>query len=384
MGSPIIRIEPSVLIWARESIGMTVPEVADKLDKEPHAILQWEKGKDLPSMAQLEKLAYSVYKRPLAVFFLPKPPFETTPKQDFRTLPEKDLSKLSRPLRLFVRKAKHHQLILRQIFDNKNPAENPLHKEFKFRVSNNVESTAERLRDHLRITNELQRDFKNSEEAFKFYRGVVEKHGIYVFQYPFTDARGFSLMDREFPVIVLNSSDTWNGRIFTLVHELCHILFNTGGVFTDHELKKNINKVEIFCNQFASAFILPANVLIHDSLVEQHGKKEWPETILQEIANTYKVSKEVVLRKLLDLNKTTQAFYKKMRTKWLNDFSIEKEARKKNKGGSYHTTNLSHLGKNYVAGVLTSWHEGKLTESQVADILEVKINRIKDYEKRVF
>jgi hypothetical protein len=68
--------------------------------------------------------------------------------------------------------------------------------------------------------------------------------------------------------------------------------------------------------------------------------------------------------------------------KYRND--IEKRKKSQEGGPTYHTTNFSHLGKNYVAQVLNNFHEGKLTSSQVADFLNIKINRISEYEKKVF
>ena len=91
----VVKIEPSILVWARETLGMSITEVANKLDKDRETVKQWEIGKTTPSLAQLEKLAYTIYKRPLAVFFLPKPPKESTAKQDFRTLPDKEIANLS-------------------------------------------------------------------------------------------------------------------------------------------------------------------------------------------------------------------------------------------------------------------------------------------------
>ena len=386
----IIRIEPTILIWARESLGLTLAEVAAKLDKDSETIQQWEHGKTFPTLAQLENLAYNIYKRPLAVFFLPEPPKESTPKQDFRTLPDKEITKLSPELRLLIRKAKYHQLVLKQINDGKNPLVNPLHKEFQFKISNNPTKTANKLRDYLEITKILQKGFKNSDEAFKYYRDLIERNGIFIFQYPLQEARGFSLMDKEFPVIVLNSGDTPNGKIFSLFHELCHILFNTGGVFIDlysEKSKYQPNQIEIFCNQFASDFLLPSEELLNETLVlENKNNKEWTEETLKEIANTYKVSKEVVLRKLLDLGKTSQAFYVKTRNKWNEKYKKDKEERKsKQEGGpSYHVSNLSHLGKNFVSQVLTNFHNGNLTALQVADFLNIKISRIKEYEQKIF
>lgn len=384
----IIKIQPSILIWARESLGLSVAEVAAKLEKDRETIQQWESGKSSPTLAQLEKLAYNIYKRPLAVFFLPEPPKETTPKQDFRTLPEQEINNLSPELRLVIRRAKHHQLVLKQINDGKNPATKPIHTEFQFKLTNNPTKSANSIRSYLGISKRLQQGFRNSDEAFKHYRNIIELNGVYVFQYPLSEARGFSLMDKEFPVIVLNSGDTVNGKIFTLFHELCHILFNTGGVFRDvdtEQLKQQPNKIEIFCNQFASEVLLPSEELLNEPTVLENKGKEWSNASLQSMADTYKVSKEVILRKLLDLGKTTNTFYINARSRWNKKYEDDKEEKKSNQEGgpTFHVTNLSHLGKNFVAQILNNYHSGKLTETQVADILNIKINKIREYEAKI-
>ncbi len=384
----IIKIQPSILIWARESLGLTVTEVAAKLDKERDIVQQWENGKSSPTLSQLEKLAYNIYKRPLAVFFLPQPPKETTLKQDFRTLPEQEIKNLSPELRLIIRRAKHNQIVLKQINDEKNPVTKPIHSEFQFKLTNNPALSAQSIRNYLGINKRLQQQFKNSEEAFKHYRNIIELNGVFVFQYPIQEARGFSLMDKEFPVIVLNSGDTINGKIFTIFHELCHILFNTGGVFRDidtEQLKQQPNKIEIFCNQFASELLLPTNEILDEKTVLENSGKEWSDASLQSIADVYKVSKEVILRKLLDLGKTTKTFYINARNRWKKKYEKDSEE-KKNKqddGPTYHVTNLSHLGKNFVAQVLNNYHSGKLSETQVADFLNIKINKIKEYEAKI-
>ncbi len=196
-------------------------------------------------------------------------------------------------------------------------------------------------------------------------------------------------MDKDFPVIVLNSSDTFNKKIFTLFHELCHILFNTGGVFRDiytKELKQQPNKIEIFCNQFASEVLLPTHELLNEPTVIENNGKEWSDTSLQSIANIYKVSKEVILRKLYDFEKTSKTFYINARSKWNNKYEEEKEEKKNKQDGGivpYHTVHLSQLGKNFVARILNNYHSGKITETQVADFLNIKINKIKEYEAKI-
>jgi len=82
---PVSGIQPALLRWARQTIGLSVIDVAEKLSRHPSEIAVWESGESAPTYPQLEKLAYQVYKRPLAVFFLPVPPQEIAPVHEFRT-----------------------------------------------------------------------------------------------------------------------------------------------------------------------------------------------------------------------------------------------------------------------------------------------------------
>jgi len=70
--SESIPVNAEVLKWARESAGLTVDDVVLKLKRKRvtyDVVNAWEHGIDTPSYAQLECLAYEVYKRPLAISF---------------------------------------------------------------------------------------------------------------------------------------------------------------------------------------------------------------------------------------------------------------------------------------------------------------------------
>ena len=73
------NITPEVIKWARESCGYSVEEAASKIERSADEIAAWEEGDLKPTIPQARK-ASEVYKRPLAVFFLPEPP------EDFQTL----------------------------------------------------------------------------------------------------------------------------------------------------------------------------------------------------------------------------------------------------------------------------------------------------------
>jgi len=83
-----IPVNGDVLRWARETAGLSIDDVIEKLHRKTityETVLAWEAEIESPTFAQLERLAYEVYKRPLALFFFPEPPEEATPKQSFRS-----------------------------------------------------------------------------------------------------------------------------------------------------------------------------------------------------------------------------------------------------------------------------------------------------------
>jgi transcriptional regulator with XRE-family HTH domain len=80
------KAKPALLIWARESAKYTLEVAAEKAHVKREALEAWEAGEGAPSIPQLRKLA-EVYKRPLVVFFLPKPPKDFEALRDFRRLP---------------------------------------------------------------------------------------------------------------------------------------------------------------------------------------------------------------------------------------------------------------------------------------------------------
>ena len=136
---------------------------------------------------------------------------------------------------------------------------------------------------------------------------------------PIEDARAFSLLDSELPVIVINTKDSLNARIFSLFHELGHILLNREGICDPGSYPESPMKtgsVEIFCNRFAGAVLVPINQLLSRSQVrymKDSGEREWQDRILRNLSNEFKVSQEVVLRRLLLADLTSKEFYEKKR-----------------------------------------------------------------------
>ncbi len=201
MPSSVVGIQPDVLRWARESLGYSLDEVAARLKKKPSDIADWEAGRAAPTYAKLEQLAYEIYKRPLAVFFLPAPPVEAVPKREFRTLPESDLDELHPDTRYKIRLAHALQLSLKDLNEGVNPVPRKIFREVALTRSSAVPIAATAVREHLKVSLDIQVSWKSADDALKAWRDAVEAAGVFVFKGSFKQRSisGFGLVDAEFP-----------------------------------------------------------------------------------------------------------------------------------------------------------------------------------------
>jgi Zn-dependent peptidase ImmA (M78 family)/transcriptional regulator with XRE-family HTH domain len=377
----IVPIDHNILIWARKRLNLDITEVAHKLQKKPSFITNWENGKSLPSLAQLEKLAYDIYKIPLATFFLPEPPDEPQINQQFRTIPSTEIIKLPYQFMILVKEAQYYQEALKEIFDGKNPTDKPIFKLFREIGGNPIQTIANKIRQELNINKEIQSKFKDSTEAFKSYRNALETNGIFVFQQTLKSiCRGYSLFDSEFPIIIVNSSEfSDSGKNFTLFHELSHLLHSTGGISNEYTYQST-NQVEVSCNKLASLILVDNNELIEELKKFHIEFNKIEDNQLQMISREFKVSQEVILRKLLDLDMASPSYYAEKRKHWI---SIAPKTRK-SKGGDHFNIKLSKLGHYYSSLVLKNMYTGKISRYQASEFLDTKINYIPKIEKLIF
>src|SRR6266516_798142 len=101
-------VNPTVLRWAREESGYGIDRVAARLGVKGDRVRAWEEGKRQPTQRQLEELARFV-RRPLGVFFLPRPPQLTPLSAEYRRLPGVQPGRESPELRIALR-----QMLLRR------------------------------------------------------------------------------------------------------------------------------------------------------------------------------------------------------------------------------------------------------------------------------
>lgn len=364
-----ISVEPKVLIWARKSRGLSANDVANKLKETEATINSWESGAKNPAFNHIEKLA-SIYKRPLAAFLLSEPPQEPPVPKDYRT----ELSQKHKPLTpntlLTIRKARRLQISALEL--NKE-LDNPLKPiTIKATLSENPEVVAKKVRDNIVPLNFNISASNNSGEALEAWKSILEDNGILVFQIsiPQREIKGFSIIEGELPAIVVNKGDEANSKIFSLFHELGHILLNESGI-CDMLEDEHSPKIERFCNHFAGAFLVPAENLLEHSLVRQNRSTVWENRGLNSIANDFRVSREVILRRLLTHGKTTNDFYKKWREKYVKEYHRFSRGKR-----NILKERIQERGKKYVSMVFTAYNQAKIGTLDAADYLGVKIDQI--------
>ena len=123
------RVNPEIMVWARETAGLTREEAATKLGFRDSGIstateklAAVEHGQKEPSRPQLVKMA-GRYHRPLLTFYLSKPPRQGDRGTDFRTL-SADRSALDEArLDALVRDVRARQSMVRAVLEDQDEAE---------------------------------------------------------------------------------------------------------------------------------------------------------------------------------------------------------------------------------------------------------------------
>jgi Zn-dependent peptidase ImmA (M78 family)/DNA-binding XRE family transcriptional regulator len=385
------KIKAELLVWAREESGLGTDEAAQKIGISPERLAEWEAGEDGPSIAQLRKVA-EVYKRPLAVFYLPEVPRRFRVMQDFRRLPGEVAGHYSPKFRLEMRNAELRRDLAVELYQE--IGEEPPRFVLQAALDDNAEQVGLAIRDALQIAAAEQARWREPRVAFNAWRAAIEAAGVLVFQaidIPLAEMRGFSIASDVMPVVAANRKDSYAGRAFSLLHELTHLMLRRSGICDLEEeahRPPEEQRIEIFCNMVAGAALLPRNLLLHDPIVAAAaaGRVDWSDEILVALARRFAVSREVVLRRLLISGRTSEAFYVAARQRFLAEYQ-EREERERKDEGEYRRNipveTVGHFGPTFVRLVLNTYYQRRITLNDVSAYLGVRLKHIPRVEKVV-
>ncbi len=381
--SPRVPVEPDLLIWARERAGFSREDiVADvRFKKFP----DWEEGNLMPTLSSLEAFAKKV-RVPLGYLFLQKPPKEAIPIKDFRTPMGKPVKSPSPELLDTIYVCQRRQSWYRHHAISSDETE--LDFVGSATINTPVEKVATEMRAKLGFDMEARRKCKNWEEASRFLIRQAEAAGVLVMvsgvakgnpHRPLNpdEFRGFALSDTLAPLIFINAADTKAAQIFTLAHELAHlwlgdsVLSNMIFFNSDAVQITGFRREEVWCNAVAADFLasrvdldrellgIAKELSINmDALLMRLNEPEMLQKILSRLITTFRISKLVILRRLLDMDLISRELF---RGTWDREIKLWEQHKQQSdsRGGDFHKMTLSRVSRRFAKALIASTLVGK-------------------------
>ncbi len=238
-------------------------------------------------------------------------------------------------------------------------------------------------RNFLGVTIEQQFSFSSPEQAFKTWRHAIEQAGVFAFKGPLKDkfVSGFSLLDKYYPAIFVNNSNSFTRQTFTLAHELGHILWAVNGVTDVDEtyiqfMDVEERELEIECNKFAAELLIPEDTFVAE--IDSFDVRQI-DAVLDTLSDKFSVSRESILRRLLDFGFVDVSLYQQKKARW--DEEYIRTYGGGSRGGNYYLTRLAYLGEGFARLAFDRYRQGRLTKADIAQHLNVKARNIDKLEQ---
>lgn len=365
-------INPRMITWARNRAGMSEDTLANKvLNKAKNGtarVIAWEMGEDSPTFGQAQSIAKYTH-IPFGFLYLKEPPKEELPIPDLRTIDDRRVVEMSPELRDVVRQIMQKQAWYKEYLTIQQAL--PLEFVGRFTRRSDVHDVVDDIRNVIGVplptkgsTSEYFSNLVHGAEnagVLVMRSGVVENYTRRTLKVE--EVRGFAICDELAPVVFVNSADSEEARLFTLIHELAHLWINSSGI---SNLEGDRRDEEIFCNDVAGEFLVPRL-----RFMELWSDENTPMGNIEIIRSELHVSIVAAARRALMLGKITKEFYWQLHHRY---------AHKKSKGrGNYHNNVNARNGRLLGSAVKAEALSGRLLLKDAGQLLGVKPNRIRDY-----
>ena len=307
MGRSIhVPVTPSVLQWALDESGPSADALAKRVDVDAAELKAWLRGSAQPSLTAFKKLAHAL-RRPTATFLLPRPPKTNPVAIEFRHAPGVASRDLLPEERLRIREVSRLQEVVAWLLDEMGDTTPELPR---LPPSGNVEAAGSRLRNLLNVEIAAQTSWRDESMALKEWRRSLEEIGVLVFLLPMgvEAARGFSIWNARAPAVVANTHWNTAARLYTLFHELAHVLTRTNSVCAEDGGARGATDLERWCEQVAAAALMP------ESAVRAFTRDTGPVNLetASRVSKHFRVSRRAATLRLIDLGLAGWALYRSL------------------------------------------------------------------------
>ena len=348
-----VEVKPELLGWARERSGIALADLIRRFPK----LADWESETAQPTLKQLEQYANATH-TPIGFFFLAEPPAEQVPIPDLRTVANRAIERPSPDMLETIYICQRRQSWYRDFA--RSQGEQPLAFVGSSRMTDNVEETADAIRDALGLDLDERRRLPTWTEALRKFIDLADSAGVLVTingvvgnnthrKLNPNEFRGFALADDLAPLVFVNGSDTKSAQMFTLAHELAHIWLGESALSDPDRVRTSENEAELWSNKVAAELLVPARVFR-----AAFRPNEELRDALDRLARHFKVSTLVVLRRIRDIGGLTEKSF------WdAYDAEVQRlRSVARGSGGDFYLTQGPRIGKRFGRALITSALEG--------------------------
>ena len=262
MAGVTVPVHAPVIDWIVQNIreDQIAPNVLNQLNA-------WKTGEKQPTLKQLEAMSKKTH-IPFGYFLLQTPPDEDIALAEYRTVGSKKRQKPSRELIDILDQMTAIQDWMRD--DLKREQSDALPLVGSCSLHDSATKIAQRIRDALALRTNWYRKESSAEANFNRIRNMLTQHGVLVFTggkiganthrpLDIREFRAFTLVDAYAPLIFINTTDTANGRLFSLLHETVHVWLGENSLFNNPEWSdERVSLLEQKCNAVAAELLVPA------------------------------------------------------------------------------------------------------------------------------
>lgn len=355
-----ISVSPSVLVWAIEESQRDLASIEAQFPK----LQLWLTSQADPTFKQLKDLSDYLHV-PFGYMFLDTPPKESELIKQFRTINNNQLAQISKDLKDTL---SYMQTVSMWMSEHRvEEGEDIL--PFIGMCSDNPDITT---LEHvflktLSLKRGFSRSFRDPDLLFKDLRKRMENVGVLVFRngkvgnntrrlLDVQEFRAFSLVDNYAPIIFINSRDSQNGQVFSLIHEFIHLLLGEAGATLP-------GRDESICNQTAVALLMPDDLVLGIIPGTEIRKED-----IYNAASSFNVSPLALAIFLYSRHRVSDSMVELIKDEM--NKNLELKAKQKSKGGAdFYLTFESNTSLPFRLAVANQLREGKETYTAATQLL---------------
>ena len=386
-----------MLRWAIDSAGWRDDELASETGIGAGLIGRWLESECEIGMGDMRKISIKLG-RPLSAFMLAEPPSEE-PVAGFRLARGSPAGQPSKRLCAAMKQARWLQYNARELLEDAAggqaaPARGPVAAARRSDDPERVAAGEAALMglsggaaglDGPPVTDRYDR----IKRLYGALRGAVESRGVFVAQagFPLEEAKGFSLVGRGPPVVLINSADAVGSRVFTLFHEYAHVMLAGGSLCRpspeslETDGSGSGRAVEGWCDSFASSVLMPRKEFL--AAIGEEDKGRTVDGVMTALSQRFLLSKRAVLVRAIGLIKGPAGEAYRGRYREMGPLPKPRDPA----GGRHGPPDLACLnrhGMRYARLVADSEEAGRITEPDMAMYLDLGAKHFDSLRTRVW